>query len=341
MERKIVYLEYLRVFCAITVIIDHICISAIHNFDSLATNYDRFLYNGVQHWSHFAVPVFVMITGFLLLNPQKEISLTKAIKKYAWRMVAVLLVVGTAFAWLELFFSSKRFIVSDIFVSFLNMFEGHSWNHLWYLYMLIGLYLITPMLKYMVNTISVRELDLFIGIGLFFTSLWPLIKNLLNIEIGIDFPISSVYVFYMLLGYRLGNVSFKKRSLTLFYAIAILLSVLCFLLAYLEFMGGYDELTVLTKYYSPVIVGFAIMVFLIFKMHDPQYLSRQLAALSRDSFGIYVFHMLFINVLYKAFNISPVVYGVWTIIPITLIVLLLSEITTIIYRRIPVIGKYI
>lgn len=339
--KRVLYLEYLRVICAVAVIIDHICISAIHNFDSVATDYDRFLYNGVQHWSHFAVPVFVMITGFLLLNPQKEIPLSKAIKKYAWRIIAVLLVVGTAFSWLELFFSSKKILISDIFMSILNMFEGHSWNHLWYLYMLIGLYLITPMLKYMVNTISVRELDLFIGIGLFFTSLWPLIKNLLKIEIGIDFPISSVYVFYMLLGYRLGNVSFKKRSLTLFYAIAILLSVLCFLLAYLEFIESQRELLVLTDYYSPVVVAFASMVFLIFKSYDPQNLSRCLQVLSRDSFGIYVFHMLFINILYKVFNISPVIYGFWTIIPIILIVLLLSEITTIIYRKIPIIGKYI
>lgn len=87
--QKIVYLEFLRVICAIVVLLDHICIAGIHIFGDSASQFEHFFYNGVQHWSHFAVPVFLMITGYLLLDPKREISYNKAITKYAWRMVAI------------------------------------------------------------------------------------------------------------------------------------------------------------------------------------------------------------------------------------------------------------
>lgn len=77
MKDKIVYLEFLRIFCAIVVILDHICIAGIHIWGTHASTFDQFFYNGVQHWSHFAVPVFLMISGYLLLASQRKIDYNK------------------------------------------------------------------------------------------------------------------------------------------------------------------------------------------------------------------------------------------------------------------------
>lgn len=63
--------------------------------------------------------------------------------------------------------------------------------------------------------------------------------------------------------------------------------------------------------------------------------------LSRNSFGIYVFHMLWINVLYKVIKFNPLDYGLWIVIPMMLLILLASDFTTAIFRKIPYMGKYI
>ena len=63
--------------------------------------------------------------------------------------------------------------------------------------------------------------------------------------------------------------------------------------------------------------------------------------LADNSFGIYIFHMLWVNILYKVVKFNPLEYGVWVIVPMMLLILVASDITTLVYKRIPYIGKFI
>ena len=47
MKEKIVYLVFLRVICAVVVVLDHICIAGIHIFDRNATLFEKFFYNRI------------------------------------------------------------------------------------------------------------------------------------------------------------------------------------------------------------------------------------------------------------------------------------------------------
>lgn len=51
--------------------------------------------------------------------------------------------------------------------------------------------------------------------------------------------------------------------------------------------------------------------------------------------------MLWINFLYKVIGINPLEHSTFLLIPIILLVLVASDLTTMIYRKIPVVGKYI
>ena len=51
---------------------------------------------------YWAVPVFFIITGVLLLNPSKSITATDCIWKYEKRIVLALLIFGIPFAILKL-----------------------------------------------------------------------------------------------------------------------------------------------------------------------------------------------------------------------------------------------
>lgn len=63
--------------------------------------------------------------------------------------------------------------------------------------------------------------------------------------------------------------------------------------------------------------------------------------LSLNSFGIYVFHMLWVNVLYKVIKFNPFDYGLWILLPMLIALLVASDITTSIFRKVPFVGKFI
>ena len=72
-------MEYLRVIAMFAVVAIHICITALSDFDNYS-QLDAVLYASVRNVFHFAVPIFFMISGALILPPVKELPL----KKTSW-----------------------------------------------------------------------------------------------------------------------------------------------------------------------------------------------------------------------------------------------------------------
>jgi len=79
MRERIQYLDIIRIVATVGVLCNHIPLAAIHLFDKQATDIDRFLVNGNVHVMHPAVLLFVMVTGALLLQQQREISYRKVL----------------------------------------------------------------------------------------------------------------------------------------------------------------------------------------------------------------------------------------------------------------------
>lgn len=344
-KEKVLFLEWLRSVCAITVVLDHVAISAIHYYEEGASALDKFIYSGIQHWTHFAVPVFLMISGYLLLDPLKPIDYKKAIGKYAKRMTVVLLTIGTAFTYMEIYFSSKTFCLTDVGNAVYLTLCGKTWDHLWYLYTMIGIYLILPALKPLFQCLSSRGIDTLLAILFCFDSLLPTIAHFSGFSVGVSLPMGSIFLFYFLLGGRLRTLC-KPCCIN---SVIVLLMFLPFILAYFEYMHGKLSLLVLSGYSSPVIVAFAVSVFLFFHKlnmcakpsQKPIGGGKIMQHISDNSFGIYIFHMLWVNLLYKVFRLNPLDYPLLILVPILVVVFLLSDLTTVVYKKIPVIGKFI
>ena len=77
----------------------------------------------------WAVPSFLMMSGSLLLDTRKYISLKKLYGKYICRMVTVLLTFGFAFAWLEIIFDQESFRLFQIPKALLRVLTGDTWAH--------------------------------------------------------------------------------------------------------------------------------------------------------------------------------------------------------------------
>ena len=104
-----------------------------------------------------AIPCFLMITGCLLLDPKKDINFNK-IKKYLIRIIGALAIFGFTFCFIENIFNHGfNNIPNLLYKSFINLITGNSWSHMWYLYMLIGIYIITPILRTFVKNTNYKK----------------------------------------------------------------------------------------------------------------------------------------------------------------------------------------
>lgn len=97
-------IEFLRFIATVGVVFVHIGICWISAFGKTASALQNFQFSVIQHCMFWAVPVFMMITGSLMMQ-KKDISYCKSFK-YFKRMAILLVLFGTIFSWMELYFGT-------------------------------------------------------------------------------------------------------------------------------------------------------------------------------------------------------------------------------------------
>ena len=132
-NKKINYIDWLRIISALAVIGIHITMTQPNNYSVQEIGKSNYIVlTSVYTLIQWAVPVFLMITGNLLLH-SKVMSIAK-IKKMTIRIGAVLLLFGSAFALLEQVFDRKTLEIEMLPNSVLLTLQQKSWSHLWYLF---------------------------------------------------------------------------------------------------------------------------------------------------------------------------------------------------------------
>lgn len=288
----------------------------------------------------WSVPIFMMITGALLLNPDKKITWGSCIKKYVKRILLTLLVFGIPFSILEIVFNTKNISVVYFFDAMLNVLNGKSWDYLWYLYALIGLYLFLPILKAFIDNSNFKSLFYLICVIFVFDFLLKNIDRIFGTTIAFEIPLSGFIVFYALVG----ELIVSKREYLLKYKKAILILTiieglsLIFISLYI-----YPNCTTFIIYDSSFVAIFSITIFSLFMNFDLK--NKDLIwKLDRLCFGVYLIHPVFINLFYKFFKLTPANFGNLYLAFIVLFWLFFaccSFLGSWIMNQIPILRKYI
>lgn len=199
MEKNVNWnITYLRIMATLGVVYLHTnaAISSHPELFSMSSFQSLFCLFG-KEFTLWAVPVFFMITGYLLLGSDKELSYTIVLKKYVLRIFLALTVFSLPFAAMKIY--GETYSLS--FVSVFKAYIGNgSMEHLWYLYPLIGLYLVSPILKPSLKKLDDRTILFFGIVVFFFVFLLPMISNILNVKIAFEVPV-KYYLFYFVAGY--------------------------------------------------------------------------------------------------------------------------------------------
>lgn len=205
MERKrIDYIDWLRITSALAVIGIHITMTQPNNYSVLEIGKNDYcILTCVYTLVQWAVPVFLMISGNLLLH-SKKMTFAK-VKRMTIRMVTVLLLFGSAFSLLEQVFERRTLELGMIPHSVLLTLQQKSWSHLWYLYVLIGIYLILMPLKKFVDNSSNKEICLFTVILIIGNYVIPTINIAFGMKLE-NYMLFTQYVTYVMIGYIIGGL---------------------------------------------------------------------------------------------------------------------------------------
>jgi surface polysaccharide O-acyltransferase-like enzyme len=283
-----------------------------------------------------------MITGVLFLNPEKNITLEKMVKKYFLRIILAIIIFGIPYSFMEIFTEAHfSFNFVQIGAAILNTMQGKSWDHMWYLYMIAGLYLCIPLIKIFVNNASENVIKYTLVVLFIFTSIIPTVESVLPYKFGIYIPINSVYVFYLLLGYYIhySQIIVKNNILI------TLMMVYVFFTIFMPLNKNFVSWTnggslILTGYNSPVVVMVAFAIFCLLRQKNKQ--NRIIETIAPMCFGIYLIHTLFINFIYKFIRFSPEKYPLIIVIVLTTVTTILLSISfSYLARKIKIIRKYL
>lgn len=339
---NIQYLNGLRVLAIAAVIMGHIFMTICAYFTPVLTSSEAYFCIVLRNLWHWCIPIFVMISGVLFLNPQKEITIEKLFKKNIWRILLALFVFGVPYAFAEIFAAAHyHFDTRQIGSAFLYVIQGKAENHLWYLYFVLGLYLFVPLLRVFTDNAGGRKIEYILIVLFAFTSILPLLKNVFHFDIGFYIPVNSIYLFYFLLGHYIHQYQIKANAKILFLLLFAycLYVILMSLNSPMIIVGSSGRLLSLESD-SPVVVVVSLALFCLF--HRNNKTNRVIEFLSPLCFGIYLIHPLFLFSLYLFLGFTPEKYPLVLFIPGAVSFTVLLSIGFVYFgRKIGIVRKFV
>lgn len=344
-REQIGWIDMLRVFATFLVVFAHSCDAFVGSFDTDRTAFLSGVFAGSL--TRPCVPLFVMMTGVLLLPINPDTSLGSFYRKRIGRIIVPLIfwsiVLPLAFT---AYFSTIGATSANPMLSPADYNSTSLFNKLtmwvfnfnfdtvplWYLYMLIGLYLIMPILSAWLSKASRREVKLLLivwGIGLFIPYLRmvaPLIGYTGNWgNMGLfgecDWNIFGTFYYtcgfagYLVLAYYLSKWPLqwswcKTIAVCLpMFAIGYAITAGGYLWFQQLFPGNYAYLEIVWFFCGINVFMMTFPVFVIIQKINAKG-SPLLSQLARLCFGVYLCHFIFVYISFDLFShtgLAPVV----------------------------------
>lgn len=329
---QLCWIDYLRVLATFSVIFLHVSSPLLYKFNSISTDiwwtahiYDSFV--------RFCVPIFFMISGYLILSKKYE-SIPSFLQKRFLKIIYPFMFWNTIYILYNL--QNYSFEISS-YKSIIHQFFFGASAHFWYIYTIIGIYLFFPIIQKWVASSGKKEIEYFLIIWLVSVlSSMPILNKYFP---NFNLIYFSSYLGFTVLGYYIGK--YKVGTLytgVILYFIGLSFTIIgTFVLS--SYKGSFYER--LYDYLSPNVIIMAIGVFLIaqnlkfFKKEN-----RVINFFSKYSYGIYLIHLLVIGILGKVGIHLLFVNPIFAIPVVSILCFLISATFVWLIHKLPY-GKYI
>lgn len=321
-------IDVLRVISAIAVIIIHVVVAPVNYTSGPIDPSVESILSIIHSLCYWSVPVFFMITGYCMML-KKECTYQYCFS-HAAKFIAVLFTVGLFYALLEEVFSTRTVNLSILLTCVMRVINGRVWDFMWYIYAIIGIYLVMPLLHGFLQKDKGDALIL-TGLLFIFTILLPAAGD--YITIGIDFPIGG-YLFYVCMGGIIAKYPPKQTTLWKFLCGGMVAAYCAAVFI------GYSFSLIWNPYLDPLVCAASVSLFFLVS-NLPVRSSKALHVVASCTWGIYLLHPFFINIFLKLFHLDLLSVLPGVKLPLFgLALFALSLASTYILRKLPLV-KYL
>lgn len=347
-KQKDYNLELIRTISAFLVVLIHFCNyyteKAVPDFE---INYSAALLYNV--FARVSVPLFFMISGALAFR--KDFDFKKNNKKIL-HMIIVLIVWNVIYWLWDCFFLDRDMttnIVSYIFIPVKN--------HLWYMYAYIAILIANPLTSILAKYMKPYHENYFIAAWLILCGgvrTLDFMLDYFHIYTELEYSVPIIQATYYLGYYLCGHILYRRihdktdagslraeKILSfkpiVYIGTAVLILLFCFLITnYASMITGATKKALFG--YSNIMIMLPSTALFIALLKVNLKGSWLLSTVGRLSFGVYLSHVLFYNIIYTLLDVRSM--DSILILPIlSLITLVVSLLFTAVTERIPVLNK--
>jgi surface polysaccharide O-acyltransferase-like enzyme len=325
-------LDVLRIVATVAVVVIHVSGAVVAARASMR-DLGWWVGNVADAMSRFAVPVFVMVTGSLLLGSPRQQTPAEFYRARFGKLLVPLVFWSVFYlcmrAYIDGRFDAERAVV--------RLATGTPHFHLWYLYMLAGLYVVTPFLKRLVQVSSHREILFLAVAGVSMAGVVLMADRLAGAQPPLFVSLFVPYIPYLLLGYLLVKRDLPIPSLHLWVAALACTAAIAIGLYLLVPSLDSRAWDLMYENLSPLVTILSVAVFLLGLRANVRSASWRavVEALAPLTFGIYLIHPFWLMFLYK-FGLSGETFHPLAGVPLTVAAaLLLSGASVAVLVKIP------
>lgn len=339
---RIFWIDFLKLISIAAMIMLHIAAVGMTKYKAGSIDWE--ISNAFDSICRFCVPVFVMISGTVFLNRSKEIKILKYIKRIC----------------ISLLFWS---IAYSLFAESLNILAGNitilqfcvsivSPTYLWFLYMIVGIYLIIPLLKPIIDNRATERY--FIILWGLFSIFIPAVDEidcinqfLKPILAQIDIKLILGYSGYFVLGHYLYNEKRKINKMMLVFLMVLAIAFTYFGTSVISRGMAYGVSELFYGYFFPTTFVTSCCIFLLFKEIEwdkicvAGRIRNLITTLAEISLGIYAIHMFFVMGFAKVGLFTINQYAILTLPFLEIVIFLISSCIAIFIKKVIPYGNNI
>lgn len=339
-QRKI-DLDFMRIMAILAVVGIHSVAPVVDSLpvDTLSWN----VANLVDSALRWAVPIFVMISGAVLIRPSLRPEFRLFYSKRAYRLIIPLLAWPIIYYAIWYFYAYDKTVASGAFIEALLIGKPLVGYHLYFIFLIAGLYALAPFISLIAANTSKRQFKIATIWLLALTTIWYHLQVALpDNKISLNMVTQGLpYVGYFMLGYLMRDLHIEKRALTI---VATILLILLGTIASFFTKQIFGSL-VLYGYTSLYVMILSPLMFMSLRVIY-SWLAGKLPPLKNYTlkltpyiFGIFLVHVLTLNSFILVFGIDR--KSLWNVPLIFLSTLVLSWGLTVVMSKVPYIRALV
>lgn len=350
MEERKIHFDLLRIFAIFAMVTLHVAAQFWYAVPVSSNTWKWF--NFYDSLVRFCVPIMVMISGVFFLDPQKELNMRVLFKKYIARIAIAFLFWSMLYV-LPIYFRESITSRTPIRIStvLLKLFDGNY--HMWFMYMIIGLYMITPFLRRIV--LKKELLQYFIVLWFVFGILETFSATAFKSEgmEAIGNVIDKLHLFlvlgysgYFVLGWYLYQYPVSKRQEYWIYCLGIAGAIITISFTDFLSMQRNEPVDQFYDYLSPNVLLSSLAIFVFFQNRVSKWKfspkSRErIIRTSLSTFGVYLIHILFLDFL-SICGLNTLIFHAALSVPfLSVLVFCISLFSVTVLRKIPLFRKFL